>query len=143
MNIVNNCLVVPVESELNDAAVLQLQKRILEKTHGASVRGVLIDVSAIRVLDSFHFSILADTARMLTLLGSRTVFVGFQPGVASALIDLEVDLAHIDTAMTMEDGFEQLLPQAPRPKDSEGPEMDEGNEEQAPHVRAADSHAAA
>ena len=51
---------------------------------------------------------LADTARMASLLGAASVFVGLQPGVVSSLVDLEVEIDGIRAALTMEDGFEQI-----------------------------------
>jgi len=108
MHVIDDCLIVPVEGDFDDSAAMQLREEVLERTKGSSVRGVLIDVSTLRVLDSFTFSILADTARMISLLGAKTIFVGFQGGVASALIDLEVDLSGISGVLTMEDGLEEF-----------------------------------
>jgi anti-anti-sigma regulatory factor len=114
MNMVDNFLVVPVNVELDDDYVMQLRKGILEKVKATSTKGVLIDVSVVRILDVFTFSILADTARMVTMLGAAAVFVGFQAGVASALVDLEIDIGDIRTAVTMDDGFGMIRNQAPR-----------------------------
>lgn len=114
MNMVDNFLVVPVNVELDDDYVMQLRKGILEKVKATSTRGVLIDVSVVRILDAFTFSILADTARMVTMLGAEAVLVGFQAGVASALVDLEIDIGDIRTAVTMDDGFDLIRNQAPR-----------------------------
>lgn len=138
LHIVNENLIVPVARELDDESLQRLQREILEKAQATSVTGVLIDVSAVRVLDSFAFSALADTARMLSLLGSRPVFVGFQAGVASALVDLDVDLDRIVTALTMEDGLELLRSLSPRWKrsaepDEEEPESEAGNDEIIDH----------
>jgi len=60
------------------------------------------------MLDSSAFNFLADTAKMASLLGATTIFVGLQPGVVSALVDLEVEMADVRAVLTMEDGFEQL-----------------------------------
>ncbi|MBF0526969.1 MAG: STAS domain-containing protein [Deltaproteobacteria bacterium] len=108
MHVLNGNLIVTVNSELDDDSAKQLQSDILSQTEGTSVKGVLIDVSSVRFMDSFTFSLLADTARMVSLLGARPVFVGFKAGVASALVDLKVDLDSISTALTMEDGIELL-----------------------------------
>ncbi len=110
---INDVLIVPVKSELDDDSVKRLQQEVVENARETSLTGALIDMSAVRVLDSFAFSILAETARMVSLLGKKPVFVGFQAGVASALVDLEVDLDGITTALTMEDGLELLRSLAP------------------------------
>jgi len=108
IHILDNTLIVPVKGELDDDSMQQLQAEILDKAQTTSVTGVIIDMSAVKVLDSFVFSILADTAKMVSLLGARPVFVGFQAGAASALIDLNVDPDNITTALTMGDGLELL-----------------------------------
>ncbi|MBF0101450.1 MAG: STAS domain-containing protein [Desulfobacterales bacterium] len=108
MQIVNNTIVIPVNGDMDDDYAMLLQKKILEKVKATSVRGVLIDMSDVKTLDTFTFSLLVDTARMISMLGTRVVFVGFQPGVVSALVDLDVDFKDISTAVTMEDGFELL-----------------------------------
>lgn len=122
IHIIGDNLIVPVKGELDDDSVKHLQTEIVEKAQATSVTGVLIDMSAVRVLDSFVFSVLADTAKMVALLGSRPVFVGFQAGVASALIDLNVDVDSIATALTMEDGLELLRSLRSRWKGAREPE---------------------
>ncbi|MBF0528852.1 MAG: STAS domain-containing protein [Deltaproteobacteria bacterium] len=116
MHIIDHYLIVPVSAEINDQTAMRLRQEILAKTESTSPKGMLLDVSAIRVLDSFTFSILTETAKMVSLLGAKTVFVGFQAGVASALIDLDVDLGNLETAVTLEDAFELLRSQAPTPR---------------------------
>jgi len=88
LHFIDDCLIVPVRSEIDDDYLSRLTREILRKTSGTGIRGVLIDVSAVRVLEAFHFSLLADMAKMVSLLGAKAVFVGFQAGVAAALIDL-------------------------------------------------------
>ena len=105
---IDDCLIVPVRSELDDGYLRRLTREILNQTSRTGIKGVLIDVSAVRVLEAFHFSLLADMAKMVALLGGRAIFVGFQAGVAAALVDLEVNLADIDTVVTMADGLAAL-----------------------------------
>jgi rsbT antagonist protein RsbS len=108
LHFIDDCLIVPVRSEIDDDYLKRLTRETLRKTSGTGMRGVLIDVSAVRVLEAFHFSLLADMAKMVSLLGARAIFVGFQAGVAAALIDLEVNLENISTVVTMADGFAEL-----------------------------------
>ena len=132
LHILNDTLIVPVQGELDDDSIKQLQSEILDKAQATSVTGVIIDMSAVRVLDSFVFSILAETAGMISLLGRKPVFVGFQAGVASALIDLEVNLDNISTALTMQDGLEllrSLVPGWKRTTQTESEESEAGNVE--------------
>ena len=108
MHMVDNFLVVPINVELHDDYVVRLRKEILEKVTATGAKGVLIDVSVVKIFDGFSFSILADTARMISMLGAEAVMVGIQAGVALALVDLEIDMGDIQTAVTMDDGFDLL-----------------------------------
>ncbi|MBF0573043.1 MAG: STAS domain-containing protein [Desulfamplus sp.] len=105
---INGCLIVPVSSEVHDDYIKKLQKSILEKVKSTHAKEVLIDVSAVKFLDSFNFAMLKESAQMISMIGADVVFVGFQPGVASALIDLDIQFNDIFTAVTIEDGFEML-----------------------------------
>lgn len=108
MSILRNCLVVTLQAELYDQTLWRLRTDILQKIQATKVRGMILDLSTVRVLDSFAFNFLANTARMASLLGAASVFVGLQPGVVSSLVDLEVEIDDVRTALTLEDGFEQL-----------------------------------
>jgi rsbT antagonist protein RsbS len=105
---IDDCLIVPVRSEVDDSYLNWLTRETLRQTSRTGVKGVLIDVSAVRVLEAFHFSQLADMAKMVALLGACAIFVGFQAGVAAALIDLEVDTKDINSVVTMPDGLAKL-----------------------------------
>lgn len=112
MHMVDDCLVVPVHGDVDDAYALKLQQDILKNVKLNGARAVFIDVSTVRILDAFTFSIFKDTAQMISMLGAEVAFVGFQAGVASALVDLDVDFGDIQTAVTMQDGFELLRSKA-------------------------------
>lgn len=108
MSIVRSCLVVTLQGELYDDTLMRIRPDILEKIQATKVRGMILDFCTVRVLDSFAFKFLADTAKMASLLGVTSVFVGLQPGVVSSLVDLEVEINDVRTALTMEDGFEEI-----------------------------------
>ena len=117
MNIIDKCLVATVDAHPDDDDIRTLQKKIMNRIEGTSIRCVLIDMSKVRILDSIQFSILADSAKTFSLLGAKTVFVGFQAGVAASLVDLDLDLGGIETAVTMAEGLEML--RSFRPADQE------------------------
>jgi rsbT antagonist protein RsbS len=108
MSIVRNCLVVTLQGELYDDTLMRIRTDILEKIQATKVRGMILDFCTVRVLDSFAFKFLADTAKMVSLLGVTSVFVDLQPGVVSSLVDLEVEIDDVRTALTLEDGFEEI-----------------------------------
>lgn len=113
MHAVDGVLIAPAPADFADEAFTALKRSVLAAVHASSLRGVIIDVSRVELLDTSLFGILADTARMAGLLGARTVFVGFQPGVVSALIDMDAPCDHIVSATTLEEGLRMLRPPLP------------------------------
>jgi rsbT antagonist protein RsbS len=104
---------------------MRIRTDILEKIQATMVRGLILDFCTVRALDTFAFKSLTDTAKMASLLGVSAVFVGLQPGVVSALVDLEVEIADVRAALTLEDAFEQLQNVSSiqdEPEDAEDPD---------------------
>lgn len=125
MHISRGCLIVPIQIELYDEIILRIQKDILERVKETGVKGVIIDVSGVEIIDSFFAQAICDTARMTYMLGATTVLAGLKPEVAASLVDLDIDFRDIRTAMDIEAGFQRLEPLV-RPK--EEPEEIEKNE---------------
>ncbi len=131
MHAVDGILIAPAPRDFADEAFMAFKQGILAAVHGSSLRGVIIDVSRVELLDASMFAILAGTARMAGLLGARAVFVGFQPGVVSALIDMDVPCEDIESAPTLEDGLLMLRTQRPAeadPEPEEGSDPEDGTE---------------
>ncbi len=105
MHIVDGALIVPAPAYATDAAFTNLKRALLHMVHTKHIRRVIIDVSRIHFLDSIIFSTLSESARMTELLGAKTVFVGFQPGVVSALIDMDIPCDDLLCAACLEDGL--------------------------------------
>ncbi|MFH1134653.1 MAG: STAS domain-containing protein [Pseudomonadota bacterium] len=106
LNIIKRNLVVTLAAEPDDNYLFFCRKEILAALEASPVQGVLVDVSKVKIIDAALFGILAETARMVKLLGANTVLVGFRAGAASALADLDVDIEGIVTAVTMEDAMD-------------------------------------
>jgi len=133
MHEVDDCLIVSVNAEPDDRELRLLRGRVLARVEKTASHGVVLDVSKVRVMDTVLFGILAETARMITLLGRKSVFVGFQAGIASTLVDLDVEMDDLETALTMEDGLDflrRLLPREGKPE-KEAPEEPTGDEDLA------------
>lgn len=126
MNTFDGVLVAHAPDGLEDEPLRAFQAGLLTRVHAGSPRGVVIDVSRVRLLDSSSFALLADAGRMAAMLGARVVFAGFQPGVVSALMNLDVDTESLVTAMTVEHGLELLRPAEPESggNDPEGEDPD-------------------
>jgi rsbT antagonist protein RsbS len=80
----------------------------LERVGSKRMRGILIDVAALDVLDSFAARTLADLAYMARLRGARTVVVGIAPEIAMALVRLAVSMPLVKTALDLEEGLQWL-----------------------------------
>lgn len=104
MQVVDGCLMAPVPDILDDDILKGFNRVILNQVSSQSLRHVLLDVSARNIIDSTGFMAIVNCAKKLNLLGAKVVFVGFQPGVVSALIDLDVCLDDITCVGTLEDG---------------------------------------
>lgn len=101
-------LIVSIHAALDDEQLLRLQDDLLARIGRDRSRGILIDVAALDVLDSFAASTLADLAYMAQLRGARTVIVGIAPDVAMALVRLGVRIPLTQTALDLEEGLEWL-----------------------------------
>ncbi|MEW6045646.1 MAG: STAS domain-containing protein [Bacillota bacterium] len=107
-------LLVPIQTELHDQAAQALQRRILEKLEQTKAEGLLIDVTALTVVDSFLGRLLRDTAVMARMMGALTVLVGLRPAVAITLSELGLDLPGVHTDLDLERGLAWLEEQRRR-----------------------------
>jgi len=98
-------LIATIQSALSDADLLQLRDAIVEQVGKRRSRGVIIDVTALDVMDSFATRTLRDISQMIRLRGAETVIVGIQPEVALALVQLGLNLVDVDTALDLEEGL--------------------------------------
>jgi rsbT antagonist protein RsbS len=101
-------LIVSIHAALDDEQLTRLQRDLLERVGQDRARGILIDVAALDVLDSFAARTLSDLAYMAQLRGARTVVVGIGPEVAMALVRLAVRMPLAQTALDLEEGLEWL-----------------------------------
>lgn len=101
-------LVVPVQGDLYDQAVLELQQDILGRIEATGALGVVLDISALAFVDSFMARVLNDIAAMAGLMGTRTVVVGMSPAIALVLMDLGLQLGGVPTARNLEKGLQLL-----------------------------------
>ena len=98
-------LIATVQSALSDEDLLQLRDAIVHKVGDLRSRGVIVDVTALDVMDSFATRTFRDIAQMIRLRGAETVIVGIQPEVAFTLVQLGMRLEGIATALDLEEGI--------------------------------------
>lgn len=101
-------LIVPIQVDMDDQSVMQLQERILSELERTSARGVLIDISLLEMVDSFIGRVLSDIAAMARIMDARTVVVGMQPAVAITLVELGLELRGVDTVLNVDEGIKLL-----------------------------------
>ena len=100
-------LIASIHAALNDAELMEFQEDLVEEIGSHRARGIIIDVAALDVLDSFGSSALRDLAHMARLRGAVTVIVGIQPDVAFAIVKLGMTL-DLHTALDLEEGLSYL-----------------------------------
>jgi rsbT antagonist protein RsbS len=101
-------LLVTIQVDMHDRLALTLQDDLTAQIVKYRARGVLIDISALDIVDSFIGRMLANIAGMSRILDAETVVVGMQPSVAITLVELGLSLPGIRTALNIERGMELL-----------------------------------
>ena len=101
-------LLVTVQVDMHDRLAMNLQDDLTEKIVATHARGVLIDISALDIVDSFIGRMLGNIAAMSGILDAKTVVVGMRPAVAITLVELGLSLPGVRTALNVEKGMELL-----------------------------------
>lgn len=100
-----NFLLVTIQVDLYDRLALSLENDLITMVSKTEARGVLIDISAVSIVDSFMGRILGNIASMSKIMDAETVVVGMQPAVAITLVELGLTLQGVHTALNVEKGM--------------------------------------
>jgi len=103
-----DCLLVTIQADLQDRAAVSLQDDLAGKIESTGARSVLIDISALEIVDSFIGRMLAGISGIARVLDTATVVVGMQPAVAITLVELGLSLHGVRTALNVERGMRLL-----------------------------------
>ncbi|QHL88260.1 STAS domain-containing protein [Nibribacter ruber] len=101
-------LLVTIQVDLYDRLALTLENDLINMVSKTEAKGVLIDISAVSIVDSFMGRILGNIASMSKIMDAATVVVGMQPAVAITLVELGLTLSGVHTALDVEQGMELL-----------------------------------
>ncbi len=109
------CLVIPLPAEIDDRQLERVCEEAVEAVSRKRVRGVIVDASAVRIMDLFAARTICDMAKTASLLGAETALAGIGPGVAASLIDLDFEPYGLSLVRSVEEGLELLAsPGGPR-----------------------------
>jgi rsbT antagonist protein RsbS len=117
---VGRCLLVSIQIDMHDQLAMTLQNDLTEKLVEIRARGVLIDISALDLVDSFIGRMLSNIAAMARVLDAQTVVVGMRPQVAITLVELGLTLPGIQTALDVDRGLSLINRLIDRPEEEEG-----------------------
>jgi rsbT antagonist protein RsbS len=101
-------LLVTIQVDLYDRLALDLEADLVKMVSKTGARGILIDISAVSIVDSFMGRIIGNIGTMSKLLDAETVVVGMQPAVAITLVELGLPLKGVFTALNVEKGMDLL-----------------------------------
>ena len=105
---IENYLVASIQTALHDKAATQFRDDLLERIYETKARGLILDLTAVDVVDSFLARLTGDIAEMAGLMGTTVVITGLQPEVAITLVELGVELKGVTTALNFEKGIAAL-----------------------------------
>ncbi|MFC8454786.1 STAS domain-containing protein [Kitasatospora sp. NPDC057223] len=135
---IGQVLLVSIQTDLDDQAVMLLQDDLAAAVVDSGAHGVVIDITAVEIVDSFVGRMLSTIASISRLLDAQTVVVGMRPAVAITLVELGLSLGGVRTALTLDKGL-RLLEQA-RASSVGGrtatPQADAGDEGNTPDAAA-------
>jgi rsbT antagonist protein RsbS len=98
-------IVAAIQSDLSDREVLELRDELADRVGSGRVRGIIVDVTALDVIDSFVARSLNSIAMAARLRGAETVIVGIQPDVAIAMVHFDLDLHPLRTALDLDEAI--------------------------------------
>jgi rsbT antagonist protein RsbS len=105
---IGDLLLVTIQVDMHDRLAMTLQDDLTERIVRDNAKGVLIDISALDLVDSFIGRMISNTAAMARVLDAQTVLVGMQPAVAITLVELGLTLPGVKTALNVEKGMKLL-----------------------------------
>lgn len=108
LQVMRDVVVGSLPGELTPAALKQLRQDLLSARSGRTLKGVIIDASAVEVMDADDYRSLCETAHMCRVMGRPAVVCGLMPGVVSSLVDFDVDADRLVTALNVDAALARL-----------------------------------
>ncbi|MEN9659447.1 MAG: hypothetical protein RL571_2912 [Pseudomonadota bacterium] len=108
ISVVEDALLACVQSDLRPSTMIALQSKLLQQVTKVAAKGVMVDLSEVDALDVDGFASLVDLTQMLKIMGAKTVFIGFRPGVVAGLVALDSDLSALRGCQTIRQALDLL-----------------------------------
>lgn len=105
---IEDYLVASIQVALHDRSAVQFKDDILHRIYETKAKGLILDLTAVDVVDSFIGKLIGEIGDMAGLMGAKVVITGLQPAVAITLVELGLELEGIITALNLEKGIEAL-----------------------------------
>jgi rsbT antagonist protein RsbS len=105
---IEDYLVASIQTPLRDTQAERFKDDLLDRIYATKAHGLVLDLTAIDVVDSFMARIVGDVAEMAGLMGARVVVSGLQPAVAITLVEFGIELSSVTTALNLERGISAL-----------------------------------
>ena len=101
-------LLTSIQIDLTDEDAIEFQDEILQEVTRTEAKGIIIDITALDVVDSFLARVLNNTANMVRLVGCEVVITGMPPSVALTLIEMGREMVNVETALNLDLGIEKI-----------------------------------
>lgn len=105
---IGDFLVASIQVEMYDKSAVLFKDNLLQRIYETKARGLILDLTAVEVVDSFMGRIITEVGQMAGLMGTRLVITGLQPAVAITLVELGLELHGVHTALNLEKGIAAL-----------------------------------
>ena len=103
-----NILLTSIQVDLTDEDAIEFQTDVLEMAAKTEAKGIVMDITALDVVDSYMARVINDTANMVRLLGTEAVVCGMQPTVALTLVEMGRELIGVETALNLNQAFDKI-----------------------------------
>ena len=101
-------LLTSIQTDMTDEDATTFQAEVLRMLNETEAKGVLIDITAMDIVDSFMARVIDDTATQARMLGAQVVLCGMQPDVALTLIEMGRELLTVETALNLDQAFDKI-----------------------------------
>lgn len=108
VTVVDGCLIITLPNDMTDYEMEIGSSGVFMKINNSSIKGAILDLSMVSMLDSYSFKLLDKASKAISLMGVTVIWVGLRPGIVSALLDLNVDVNNIKAAMNLEQGLKMI-----------------------------------